>query len=252
MLKKRLIPTLLLKDGRMIKTIQFDRQRDVGNPVTAAKIYNAQSADELVFLDITATQQNRNAFFDVISKVADECFMPFCAGGGVRTLEDIRKLLLAGADKVAINTAAVRRPEFIREAAEKFGSQCIVVAIDVRPGNGGYAVYTNRGRDRAGVGLMDWVRTAEEYGAGEIMITNIERDGMMHGYDLKLVRMVSDAAGIPVIASGGVGTLTHLVEGLVEGHASAVAAASIFHFTDQSPIKAKMFLKEAGIDVRAP
>jgi cyclase len=250
MLKKRLIPSLLLKDGRCIKTVRFDVERDTGAPVTAAKVYDAQGADELVFLDITATSQARDPLFDIVMRTAEGCFMPLAVGGGVRTVEDVRRLLHAGADKVIINTEAVRRPEFIREVAEKFGNQCVVVGIDVRWRGGRYEVFTHRGTVSSGLEPVAWARQAVEYGAGEIFLSSIDRDGTMMGYDLELVRLVADAVTVPVIASGGVGTLQDLVDGIVNGHASAVAAASIFHFTDQNLIKARTFMRQGGLDVR--
>jgi cyclase len=251
MLKKRLIPILLLKEGRMVKTIKFEKMREVGFPVTAAKIYDAQGADELIFLDISASVENRNIMIDVIKQVATQCFIPFTAGGGIRTIDDIHNLLKAGVDKIAINTAAVENPDFIRKAAQKFGDQCIVVSIDAKKKEDGtYEVYTQGGKKATGLNPVEWAKEAEKLNAGEILITSIDCEGMMGGYDIQLIREVSDAISIPVIAHGGVGTLQHLVEGLREGKASAVAAASIFHFTDQSPIKARRFMKEAGIDVR--
>lgn len=251
MLKRRLIPSLLLQNGRCIKTIRFQDARDTGNPATAAKVYDAQGADELLFLDISATTENRATLFDIVARTAEGCFMPLTVGGGVRTVEDIRTLLHAGADKVAINTEAVRRPEFVREAARRFGSQCVVVAIDARrTERGGYEIFTHRGREAGGIDPVTWARRMVEHGAGEIFLNSIDRDGTMQGYDLELVRAVADAVTVPVIASGGAGTLQHLVEGVRDGHASAVAAASIFHFTDQSLIKAKSFMRQAKLDVR--
>ncbi len=251
MLKIRLIPSLLLKDGRCVKTVRFAEMRDVGNPVTAAKVYDAQRADELVFLDISASSEGRDILLDIVSTTAAECFMPLTVGGGVRTVEDIRKLLNAGADKVAINTQALKRPEFIREAAQRFGNQCILVSMDVkRASSGQYEVWANRAQEATGIGALDWAKRMCEYGAGEILLASADRDGTMQGYDLDLVRAVADCVDIPVIASGGVGTLQHLVDGITKGHASAVSAASIFHFTDQSIIKARSYMKQAGLDVR--
>jgi cyclase len=250
-LKRRLIPSLLLKTGRCIKTIRFDSIRDVGNPVTAARVYDAQGADELIFLDITASDEGRDTLFDVVAQTAEQCFMPLTVGGGVRTVADIRRLLQAGADKVSINTAAVERPDFIREAGDMFGRQCIVISIDAkRQPPEQYEVYTYRGTQPTGLHPVEWAQQMADYGAGEILITAIDRDGTMEGYDLDLVRAVADAVTVPVIASGGCGTLQHLVEGITVGHASAVTAASLFHFTDQSVIKAKTFMKVAGLDVR--
>ena len=252
MLKRRLIPSLLLKLGRCVKTIKFDAIRDVGNPVTAARVYDAQGADELIFLDITASHEKRDTLFDVVVQTAEQCFMPLTVGGGVRTVADIRKLLKAGADKVAINTAAVENPGFIREAAEAFGRQCIVVSIDARlPAPRRYEVFTYRATKPTGLDPVEWAKRMVEYGAGEILITAVDRDGTMEGYDLELIRSVADAVSVPVIASGGCGTLQHLVDGITHGHASAVSAASLFHFTDQSVIKAKSFMKLAGLDVRS-
>lgn len=251
MLKKRLIPSLLLKNGRCIKTVRFDATRDTGAPVTAAKVYDAQGADELIFLDITATSENRDPLFDIVMRTAEGCFMPLAVGGGVRSVEDVRRLLHAGADKVVINTEAVRRPEFVREVAQKFGSQCVVIAIDTRcmaPSR--YEIFTHRGTASGGIDPLTWARRVVEYGAGEIFLNSIDRDGTMEGYDLDLIRAVADAVTVPVIASGGAGTLQHLVDGVVQGHASAVSAASIFHFTDQNLIKARSFMRQAGLDVR--
>jgi cyclase len=251
-LKRRLIPSLLLKDGRCIKTIGFDSIRDVGNPITAARVYDAQGADELIFLDITASHEGRGTLFDLVAQTAEQCFMPLTVGGGVRTVADIRRLLQAGADKVAINTAAVENPDFIREAAEMFGSQCIVVSIDARSqAPHRYEVFTYRATKPTGRDPVEWAQRMADSGSGEILITAVNRDGTMEGYDLELVRSVADAVQVPVIASGGCGTLQHLVEGITHGHASAVSAASLFHFTDQSVIKAKTFMKVAGLDVRA-
>ncbi|MEW5691873.1 MAG: glycosyl amidation-associated protein WbuZ [Candidatus Hydrogenedentota bacterium] len=251
MLKKRLIPVLLLKNGRMIKTIQFEKWRDVGHPITAAKIYDAQGADELIFLDISASNENREILFDIISTVAEECFMPLTVGGGVRTIEDIRRLLSSGADKVSINTQAVECPEFIKEAALNFGSANIVVSIDVRiKENGNYEVYTHSGKKATGLNAIDWAVTMAKYGAGEILITSIDREGTMQGYDLKLISSIADNVNVSTIAHGGAGTLQHFVEAIKIGNASAVAAGSIFHFTDQNLIKARTYMKEANIDVK--
>ena len=235
----------------MVKGVRFDDFRDVGAPVTTAKIYDAQGADELVFLDIEASREGRGTIIDVVSKVADECFMPLTAGGGVRSLADFRRLLLAGADKVSINTAAVENPALITEAARQHGAQCVVVSIDVKAGADGRAeVHTHAGRRPTGLDPVEWARRVVALGAGEILLTSVDREGTREGYDLPLVRSVAEAVDVPVIASGGVGSLQHFVDGLTAGKASAVAAASIFHFTDQSVIKAKTFMKQAGIDVR--
>lgn len=250
MLKKRLIPCLLLKNGRCVKGVQFKNFRDTGNPVTAARIYENQGADELIFLDITATVERREPYYKLIQNVADQCFMPITFGGGIREVEHIRKFLLAGADKVSINSAAVEKPELIREGARIFGKQCIIVSIDAKKTDRGYEVYTHSGTRATGLDVFEWAKKAAELGAGELLITSIDNEGTRKGYDLEVIRKVSDSVGIPVIASGGAGTLQHLVDGITIGGASAVSAASIFHFTDQSPIKAKAFMKTAGIDVR--
>ena len=251
LLKVRLIPTLLLKNGRMVKGRQFTEFRDVGHPVTTAKVYDAQGADELLFLDITASRDERGILFDVIQRTASACFMPLTVGGGVRTADDIRQLLLAGADKVSINTEAVRRPEFVREAARRFGSQCITVSIDVRGSDPG-EVWTHSGTERSGRQPVEWAREAAALGAGEIIVQSIDREGTRAGYDLALTRAVSDAVTVPVVASGGVGRLEDLVDGVTTGGASAVSAGSIFHFTDQSVIKARAFMTHAGLAMRIP
>ncbi|MFH1394333.1 MAG: glycosyl amidation-associated protein WbuZ [Candidatus Micrarchaeota archaeon] len=251
MLKARIIPSLLLKEGRCVKGVQFCDFRDTGNPVTAAKIYDAQGADELLFLDITASLEKRSVLFDVISRTAAECFMPLCVGGGIRSIEDIRKLLLAGADKVSINTIALENPDFINEAAEIFGNQCIVVSIDARKHDGRYEVFSHCGTKPTRHEPVEWAKEAVAKGAGELLVTSIDREGTRKGYDLDLIRSVADAVDVPVIASGGVGSLRDFADGINKGHASAVSAASIFHFTDQSIIKARTFMKQAGIDVRS-
>ena len=254
MLKARIIPCLDVKDGRVVKGVNFVDLVDAGDPVEQARIYDAQGADELCFLDITASHENRDTIFDVVAGTAEQCFMPLTVGGGVRTIDDVRKLLLAGADKVSINTAAVQRPEFVREAAEKFGTQCIVVAIDAkRVGNArseAWEVYTHGGRKATGIDAVEWARRMTDYGAGEILLTSMDRDGTKQGFDIALTRTISDAVGVPLIASGGVGTLDHLVEGVRDGHASAVLAASIFHFGIYSIAEAKAHMKAAGIPVR--
>lgn len=252
MLKVRIIPCLDVKDGRVVKGVNFVDLVDAGDPVEQARIYDAAGADELCFLDITASHEDRDTIFDVVRRTAEQCFMPLTVGGGVRTVEDIRKLLLAGADKVSINTAAVHNPEFVREAARKFGSQCIVVAIDaktVAPGK--YEIFTHGGRKPTGIDAVDWARRMAEYGAGEILLTSMDRDGTRQGFDLPMTRAIADAVGIPVIASGGVGELDHLVEGVTEGHASAVLAASIFHFGEHSIAEAKAHMDAAGVPVRS-
>lgn len=251
MLKTRIIPCLDVKDGRVVKGINFVGLRDAGDPVEQAKLYDAQGADELCFLDISASSDNRGILLDVVSRVAEACFMPLTVGGGVRTPEDIRKLLLAGADKASINTEAVRRPEFVREAAQKFGSQCIVVAIDakaVAPGK--FEIFTHGGRNPTGIDAVEWARRMAEYGAGEILLTSMDRDGTGGGFNLPLTRAIADAVTVPVIASGGVGTLEHLVEGVREGHASAVLAASIFHYGTYTVAQAKQAMQAAHIPVR--
>ena len=251
MLKKRLIPKLLLKDGRNVKGIQFENLRDVGHPVTNARIYDAQGADELIFLDITASAEERSILYDIIARTAEEIFMPFCVGGGIRSVADIRGLLQAGADKVSVNTAAVENPRVIEEGATLFGAQCIVASIDFRRHRRRCRVYTHGGAVAAGLDVLDHARRLVDLGAGEILLTSIDRDGTMQGYDLEITRAVADAVPVPVIAAGGPGTLQHLVDAIQEGHASAVAVGSLFHFTDQSPIKARAFMRVAGVDVRS-
>ncbi|WP_096702618.1 imidazole glycerol phosphate synthase subunit HisF [Magnetospirillum sp. 15-1] len=251
MLKMRIIPCLDVKDGRVVKGVNFVDLIDAGDPVEQAKLYDKAGADELTFLDITASHENRDTIYDVVRRTAEQCFMPLTVGGGVRVNEDIRKLLLAGADKVSINTAAVHRPEFVREAAEKFGSQCIVVAIDakqVAPGK--FEIFTHGGRNPTGIDAVEWARRMTEYGAGEILLTSMDRDGTKQGFNIPLTRAVADAVTVPVIASGGVGNLDHLVEGIRDGHATAVLAASIFHFGTYTIAQAKAHMRAAGIPVR--
>ena len=251
MLKARIIPCLDVKDGRVVKGVNFVDLRDAGDPVEQARLYDAAGADELCFLDITASHEKRDILLDVVAHTAEACFMPLTVGGGVRTSEDIRRLLLAGADKVSINTAAVANPDFVREAAEKFGSQCIVVAVDgKRVASGRFEVFTHGGRRPTGLDAVEWSARLCELGAGEILLTSMDRDGTKQGYDLPLTRAVADAVPVPVIASGGVGTLDHLVAGVREGHASALLAASIFHFGTYSIAEAKRHLAEAGVPVR--
>ena len=251
MLTARIIPCLDVKDGRVVKGVRFVDLRDAGDPVEQARVYDAAGADELCFLDITASHERRSILLDVVRATAEQCFMPLTVGGGVRTLEDIRTLLLAGADKVSINTTAVRDPDFVRQAAEKFGSQCVVVAIDARrTAPGRFEVFTHGGREPTGLDAVEWAQRMADLGAGEILLTSMDRDGTGEGFDLGLTRLVSDAVGVPVIASGGVGTLDHLVEGIREGHASAVLAASIFHFGTFSITEAKDALAAAGVPVR--
>ncbi len=251
MLKIRIIPCLDVKDGRVVKGVNFVGLRDAGDPVEQAIIYDAAGADELCFLDITASHEKRPILLDVVRRTAEACFMPLTVGGGVRTIDDIRALLLAGADKVSINTEAVKRPDFVREGAEKFGSQCIVVAIDakqVSPGR--FEVFTHGGRNATGIDAVEHAKHLCEFGAGEILLTSMDRDGTRKGYDLPLTRAIADAVPVPVIASGGVGTLDDLVTGVREGHASAVLAASIFHFGEATIADAKHRLADAGIPVR--
>ena len=255
MLKARIIPCLDVKDGRVVKGVNFVSLVDAGDPVEQARLYDSQGADELCFLDITASHENRQTLYDVVQSTAEQCFMPLTVGGGVRTVEDVRTLLAAGADKVAINTAAVRRPEFVAEAANRFGSQCIVVAIDAKhsakhTGPGGHQIFTYGGRRPTGLDAVAWAERMAAAGAGEILLTSMDQDGTRAGYDIGLTRAVADAVAVPVIASGGVGTLAHLVEGIRDGHATAVLAASIFHFGEHSIGAAKAHLKAAGVPVR--
>ena len=251
MLKIRIIPCLDVKDGRVVKGVNFVDLIDAGDPVAQARVYDGEGADELCFLDITASVENRDTLYDIVRGTAEQCFMPLTVGGGVRRVEDIRTLLLAGADKVSINTAAIARPEFVAEAARKFGSQCIVVSIDAKAlSPGKWEIFTHGGRRRTGIDAVDWAKRVTASGAGEILLTSMDRDGTREGFDLALTRAVADAVTVPVIASGGVGTLDHLVEGIIEGHATAVLAASIFHFGIHSIRQAKAHMKAAGIPVR--
>ena len=277
MLDKRIIPCLDVKDGRVVKGINFIDLRDAGDPVENARVYDEQGADELTYLDITASSERRKIILEVVRRTAEEVFMPLTVGGGIRTLEDIRELLQAGADKVSLNTAAVQNPDFVRRASEKFGSQCIVVAIDAkrRPakegvwvltdeitqkGNGydlaslsgkiSWEVFIHGGRTSTGIDALEWAKKVETWGAGEILLTSMDRDGTKEGYDIPLTRTFSDALTIPVIASGGAGTMEHLLEALVQGRASAVLAASIFHFREHTIKEVKEYLKERGVTVR--
>ena len=251
MLKRRLIPCLDVKDGRVVKGVKFVGLRDAGDPVEAARAYDAAGADELCFLDITASHEDRGILLDVVRRTAEACFMPLTVGGGVRTVEDIRNLLLAGADKVSIMTAAVNDRAFIGEAAQKFGSQCIVVAIDAKKtGPEKWEVFTHGGRRPTGLDAIDYAREAASLGAGEILLTSMDRDGTREGFDLTLTAAISHAVGVPVVASGGVGNLDHLVEGVQIGRASAVLAASIFHFGDYTIAQAKAYMADRGVPMR--
>jgi cyclase len=257
MLAKRVIPCLDVKDGRVVKGVRFVDLRDAGDPVEAALAYDAQGADELVFLDITASHEDRRTMLDVVRRTAEGIYMPLTVGGGIRAIDDVRRLLRAGADKVSLNTAALASPAVIREAAERFGSQCIVVAIDARrewgpdpSGRSHWGVYTHGGRRPAGRDAVEWAQEAAVLGAGEILLTSMDRDGTKDGYDLELTRAVADAVTVPVIASGGAGSLEHLVEGVTEGAADAVLAASIFHFGIHTIAEAKAYMRDRGVEVR--
>jgi cyclase len=251
MLKIRIIPCLDVKNGRVVKGVNFVDLVDAGDPVEAAAAYDAAGADELCFLDIAASHENRETIYDVVARTAARCFMPLTVGGGVRTVDDIRKLLLAGADKASINTAAVTRPEFVREAAEKFGSQCVTVAVDAKRGEGGrFEVFTHGGRNPTGIEAVAWARRMVELGAGEILLTSMDRDGTKAGYDTELTRAIADAVSVPVIASGGVGNLDHFTAGVREGHAAALLAASVFHFGTFTIAEVKAHLAAAGVPVR--
>jgi len=255
MLKARVIPCLDVNKGRVVKGVNFVDLIDAGDPVEQARVYDAAGADELCFLDITASHEERDTIFDVVARTAEQCFMPLTVGGGVRTVDDIRKLLLAGADKVSINTAAVKNPDFVRQASEKFGAQCIVVAVDAKrvPAEGGterFEIFTHGGRNATGIEVISYCERMAALGAGEILLTSMDRDGTKAGFDLSLTRAVADAVPVPVIASGGVGTLQHLVDGITEGHASAVLAASIFHFGTFSIAEAKAYMNDHGASVR--
>jgi imidazole glycerol-phosphate synthase subunit HisF len=255
MFKVRVIPCLDVKDGRVVKGVNFVNLRDAGDPVAAAIAYDEAGADELTFLDITASHENRGIMLDVVRRTAEACFMPLTVGGGVRTVEDIRVLLASGADKVSINTAAVSRRDFVKEAAEKFGDQCVVVAVDAKriskPGEPPrWEIFTHGGRNSTGIDAVAYAREVAALGAGEILLTSMDRDGTRQGFDIELTRAVSDAVSVPVIASGGVGNLDHLVAGIRDGHASAVLAASIFHFGEHTVREAKKFMATAGLPMR--
>ena len=252
MLSRRIIPCLDVNAGRVVKGVKFQELRDAGDPVACARAYDEQGADELVFLDITASSDQRATMLDVVAATAEQCFMPLTVGGGLRTVEDIRRMLHAGADKVSLNTAAVQNQDLIRDSARKFGNQCIVLAIDARrePGRDQWKVFTHGGRKRTEIDVLEWARRGVSLGAGEILLTSMDCDGMLSGYDLELTRRVSDAVEVPVIASGGAGTLEHLAEVLTQGGASAVLAASIFHFGTFTVPQAKRFLGDRGIPVR--
>jgi imidazole glycerol-phosphate synthase subunit HisF len=255
MFKVRVIPCLDVKDGRVVKGVNFVNLRDAGDPVEAAIAYDTAGADELCFLDITASHENRDTMFDVVRRTAEACFMPLTVGGGVRTVEDIRKLLTSGADKVSINTAAVNRREFVKEAAEKFGDQCIVVAIDAksvkRPGGSDrWEIFTHGGRNATGINAIEYAQEVVSLGAGEILLTSMDRDGTRQGFDIPLTRAISESVQVPVIASGGVGNLDHLVQGVRDGGATGVLAASIFHFGEYSIRQAKEHMARAGLPIR--
>jgi cyclase len=250
MLAKRIIPCLDVKAGRVVKGVRFLELRDAGDPTEIARVYDREGADELCFLDITASHEQRDIILDVVARTAEQVFMPLTVGGGINKLQDIRNLLNAGADKVSINTAAVHRPDFVREAAEMFGSQCIVVAIDAKRVNSHWEVFTHGGRNPTGLDACEWAHRMENYGAGEILLTSMDRDGTKSGYDVELTRAITDLVAVPVIASGGVGSLEHIYEGLKEGGASAALAASIFHYHEYSIAECKQYLQARGIPVR--
>jgi imidazole glycerol-phosphate synthase subunit HisF len=246
----RVIPCLDVDAGRVVKGVNFVGLRDAGDPVELAARYDIEGADELVFLDITASSDARDTMIDVVTRTAEQVFIPFTVGGGIRSVEDARRMLRAGADKVSVNTAAVQRPELIGEIAEEFGAQCVVVAIDARRSEMGFEVFTHGGRTGTGIDAIEWAARAEALGAGEILLTSMDRDGTRDGFDIELTRAISERVNIPVIASGGVGSLDHLVEGVLEGRADAVLAASIFHFGEHTVHEAKQYLSERGITVR--
>jgi len=250
MLTKRIIPCLDVDGGRVVKGVNFVNIRDAGDPVENAEIYNKQGADEIIFLDITASSDRRDIIIDVVERTAEQVFVPLTVGGGMRNLDDIRGILRAGADKVSINTAAVESPDLVRKAADRFGSQCIVVAIDAKAKGSSWEVFIHGGRAPTGLDVLDWAKKMEELGAGEFMLTSMDRDGTKEGYDLRLTRTISDLVNVPVIASGGVGTLEHLYEGLTDGRADAVLAASIFHYNEFTVGHVKAYLKGRGVNVR--
>jgi cyclase len=250
MLAKRIIPCLDVDAGRVVKGVKFVELRDAGDPVEIARVYDRDGADELCFLDITASHENRSIILDVVARTAEQIFMPLTVGGGINKTDDIRALLKAGADKVSINTGAVNRPDFVREAAEMFGSQCVVVAIDAKRVGDHWEVFTHGGRNPTGIDAREWAKRLENYGAGEILLTSMDRDGTKAGFDLALTRAISDGVGIPVIASGGVGNLEHIYQGLTEGKASAALAASIFHFREFTIADCKQYLESRGVLVR--
>ena len=251
MLKKRIIPCLDVKDGHVVKGINFLKLKKIGDPVEQAKIYQDQGADELCFLDISATNENRNIIIDIVRKTAEKCFMPLTVGGGIRNLDDIRNLLKAGADKISLNSFAVNNPDLVKEAAKKFGTQCIVVAIDVKKMvNGKYGVFTHGGKKETDLEALSWAKKVENYGAGEILLTSMDRDGTGNGFDIEITKEIADNISIPVVASGGVGSLQHLVDGVKMGNASGVLAASIFHYGKFSIQEAKKFMKKSGVEVR--
>ncbi|MCU5783406.1 imidazole glycerol phosphate synthase subunit HisF [Alcanivorax balearicus MACL04] len=254
-LAKRIIPCLDVDAGRVVKGVQFVDIRDAGDPVEVARRYNEAGADEITFLDITASHEGRDTTLETVERMASQVFIPLTVGGGVRTLEDIRNLLNAGADKVSINSAAVKNPEFVHEAAQRFGSQCIVVAIDAKKVSGEsennrWEIFTHGGRKPTGIDAVEWARRMTDYGAGEILLTSMDRDGTKNGFDIALTRAIADAVPVPVIASGGVGNLQHLVDGVIQGGADAVLAASIFHFGEYSIAEAKKYMQQAGIEMR--
>ncbi|HEX5677158.1 MAG TPA: imidazole glycerol phosphate synthase subunit HisF [Alcanivorax sp.] len=254
-LAKRIIPCLDVDDGRVVKGVRFVDIRDAGDPVEVARRYNEAGADEITFLDITASHEGRDTTLEMVERMASQVFIPLTVGGGVRTLQDIRNLLNAGADKVGINSAAVKDPEFVREAAQRFGSQCIVVAIDAKKVSGEseanrWEIFTHGGRNPTGLDAVEWARRMTDYGAGEILLTSMDRDGTRNGFDIALTRAIADAVPVPVIASGGVGNLQHLVDGVIQGGADAVLAASIFHFGEYSIAEAKQYMRNAGVEMR--